>query len=447
MKITISINGLVYITGKNYLCSIFITMSKNNFNISVTSEIGELEAVIVHTPGLEVENMTPENVERALYSDILNLSFLKTEYAEFKSVLDKHARTFEVRELLAGVLKNEKVKASLISEIFEKEAVEDNKDFLIQMEEQQLSTLLIEGLKMKKDTLTKFLNKDFFSLTPLHNLLYTRDIAIAFHHHVLTGQMANKVRAREAKIMEAIFDFHPFFNTATINPKNKVTSPEIVTYEGGDILIARQDITLIGMGARTSSQGIDFIVSQLLLDKEKHHIIVQELPTNLESYIHLDMVFTLLSQNECMVFEPLILRPNRYRTIHICIENGKVNKIETVDNILSILKTLGMELKPIFCGGTDTHIQEREQWHSGANFFALAPGKITGYERNIHTIETLNKNGFEVLKAHDINSGKAKVEDYKKYVVTIKGSELSRGGGGARCMTMPVKRKKVDWGK
>ena len=422
-------------------------MAEKQINISVASEIGQLEAVVVHTPGLEVENMTPENVERALYSDILNLSFLKKEYAEFKSVLDKHTKTFEVRELLTEVLKDEKVKINLIAEIFKKETIEDNQDFLIQMEEQQLSTILIEGLKMKKNTLTKFLDKDFFSLNPLHNLLYTRDIAIAFHHHVLTGQMANKVRAREAKIIETIFNSHPRFNTTIVNPKNKVSNPDKITYEGGDILIARQDITLIGMGARTSTQGIDFIVSQLLLDKKRHHIIVQELPTNLESYIHLDMVFTLLSQTECMVFEPLILRPNRFRTIHICIENGKVNKIETVDNILSILKTLGMELKPIFCGGIDTHIQEREQWHSGANFFALAPGKIIGYERNIHTIEALNQNGFEVLKAQDINKGKVNIKDYQKYVVTIKGSELSRGGGGARCMTMPVSRKQVDWGK
>ena len=420
-------------------------MVGKKINVSVTSEIGQLEAVVVHTPGLEVENMTPENIEHALYGDILNLSFLKKEYAEFKSVLNKHTKTFEVRELLADVLKDEKVKANLIADIFEKEAIEDNQDFLIQMEEQQLSTILIEGLKMNKDTLTKFLNKDFFLLNPLYNLLYTRDIAIAHHHHILTGQMANKVREREAKIMETIFNFHPHFNTTIVHPENKISNPGKITYEGGDILIARQDITIIGMGARTNSQGIDFIINQLLLDKEKHHIIVQELPTNLESYIHLDMVFTLLSQTECMVFEPIILHPNRFRTIHISTENGKINKIETVDNILSVLKTLGMELKPILCGGTATHIQEREQWHSGANFFALAPGKIIGYERNIHTIEALNQNGFEVLKAQDINNGKIDIKDYQKYVVTIKGAELSRGGGGARCMTMPISRKQVDW--
>ena len=91
-------------------------------------------------------------------------------------------------------------------------------------------------------------------------------------------------------------------------------------------------------------------------------------------------------------------------------------------------------------------VQEREQWHSGANFFTFAPGKIIGYERNVHTLEELNKAGFEILKATDVINGTSiSPENYKKCVVTIAGSELARGGGGARCMTMPVKRAAVNW--
>jgi arginine deiminase len=147
-----------------------------------------------------------------------------------------------------------------------------------------------------------------------------------------------------------------------------------------------------------------------------------------------------------MVYEPVITKMNRLRTIHIQIENGKVTKIEEDPNILVALQKIGMDLKPVFCGGsTDSWVQEREQYHSGANFFAFAPGKIIGYERNNHTIDELSNNGFEVLKAADVIEGKISVDDYKKCVVLIAGSELARGGGGARCMTMPVRRGEVSW--
>jgi len=146
-----------------------------------------------------------------------------------------------------------------------------------------------------------------------------------------------------------------------------------------------------------------------------------------------------------MVFEPVVLQPNRYKTIHIEIDNGNV-KIKEEKNILETLSKLGMEMKPVFCGGTtDLWQQEREQWHSGANFFSLGPGKVIGYGRNVYTIEELNKNGFEVIKANDVIKDKIQLNNIEKYVVTIEGSELSRGGGGARCMTMPVRRKNVNW--
>ncbi len=83
-------------------------------------------------------------------------------------------------------------------------------------------------------------------------------------------------------------------------------------------------------------------------------------------------------------------------------------------------------MEPIYCGGNnDEWIQEREQWHSGANFFAIGPGKIIGYDRNESTIEEINKNGFEVIKAKDIINNKVKINKYDKFVITIDGTELS----------------------
>ena len=199
------------------------------------------------------------------------------------------------------------------------------------------------------------------------------------------------------------------------------------------------------MGARTSSQGIDFVIEHIKHRGESKHIIVQELPKFPESFIHLDMVFTLLDVDKCMAYEPVIFKRNNLKTVHINIVNGKV-EIWEEDNIIDSLRRLGMPIEPVFCGDNkDEWVQEREQWHSGANFFTIAPGKIIGYKRNVSTINALNKSGFEVIEAEDIISGQKNIYDYKRCVVTMEGSELSRGGGGCRCMTMPVRRKPVNW--
>ena len=105
-----------------------------------------------------------------------------------------------------------------------------------------------------------------------------------------------------------------------------------------------------------------------------------------------------------------------------------------------------MDLAPICCGGKkDLWEQEREQWHSGANLFALAPGKVLGYARNVHTMEELNANGFDIIPAGEIIAGHRDLNDAGPCVVTLEGSELPRGGGGARCMTLPIRRKPVAW--
>lgn len=416
---------------------------------SVHSEIGKLEGVIIHTPGSEVENMTPENAERALYSDILNLSVASVEFEQLKGVLNKITRVFEVKELLTDILGNETVKEQLLNEVCSIEKIELSNS-LLNTPPAELSRLLVEGVVLEKTNLTNYLSNERYWLRPLHNLFFTRDSGMAMNDHMLVGKMANPVRERESILMDYIYRSHPELETQVLNPSKPVSGliqNSKSTIEGGDVEIAREDVFVIGTGMRTSTQGIDFIIENIKkIKKEKHHIIVQELPSSPESFIHLDMVFTFLNTNECMIYPPVVFGMSRYRTIHLEIENGKMSKIEEYPNIPEALKKLGIDLKPIYCGGTgDTWVQEREQWHSGANFFAFAPGKVIGYKRNMHTIEELNKNGYEVLQAIDVISGAVSPDAYKKCVVTIAGSELARGGGGARCMTQPIRRAKVNW--
>jgi len=414
---------------------------KNKLDVNVSSEVGELEGVIIHTPGPEVENMTPKNAERALYSDILNLSEASKEYAQFKTVLQKHSQVFEVRDLLRDILIDESIKDSLITKICTNEDDFNIKNDLTALDSDTLTQQLIEGVPLKRNNLTGYLSMERYSLRPLHNFFFTRDASISINNNVLIGRMANRVREREAIIMEAIFRYHPMLSVRTFNPINEINFNSQISIEGGDILVARQDVLIIGNSTRTTTQGIDYILEKIKEQGEIKHLIIQELPEEPESFIHLDMTFTFLSESEVMIYEPVIQNPNRYKTVHIEINNSKVKICEARD-ILEILNKLKFDVTPIACGGQkDPWTQEREQWHSGANFFAMAPGKLLSYGRNVYTLEELNKRGYEIIKARDLIKKKVNTDDYKKYVVTIDSSELSRGGGGCRCMTMPVKRK------
>lgn len=414
---------------------------QNRFDLSVTSEIGKLEGVILHTPGLEIENMTPTNAERALYSDVLNLSVASVEYSQMRVVLEQFARVFQVKTLLEQVLQNSKVKTSLVERVCQKEEAGEILEDLLELDSKNLTRCLLEGVLMQKDNLSRFLSNERYSLRPLHNFFFTRDMSVVINDWVMISRMANKIRTREAMIMEAIFDYHPMFNVKTLSLQSAPLQLDKAHIEGGDVLVARDDLLIIGIGSRTTPEAVDILIEHFKQLKKPQSILIQELPYEPESFIHLDMVFTLLDVDTCMIYEPVIMQPNRYKTVLIEIDNGTV-KIRDEQDLLSALAKLGMPLNPINCGGSsDPWIQEREQWHSGANFFAISPGKIIGYRRNINTIEELDRKGYAIIDAEEVVDKKVDLNKYDKCVITIEGSELARGGGGCRCMTMPIKRQ------
>ena len=313
---------------------------KQTVKINVKSEVGELEDVIIHTPGAEVENMTPQNAQRALYSDILNLDIAKWEHAQLSGVLKKVSKTHEVKDLLEKVLMNNKAKELLINTVCKSENLIHIQEDLLDIDPATLSRILLEGMPLNRNNLTEFLSEDRFSLAPLYNFYFTRDASVSINNDVLISRMANKVRERETLIMEAIFNYSGVFKTSTVNSTWYNHNPD-VKIEGGDVLVAREDILIVGSGTRTTTQGIDFILSRILAQKDgkKRHILVQELPDAPESFIHLDMVFTLLDHNYCMMFEPVIMKLNKFQTVQITVEHGKVAEIKNVPNLIVALKT------------------------------------------------------------------------------------------------------------
>ncbi len=422
-------------------------MNEQKFNIEINSEIGELEAVMLHTPGPEVENMTPKSVERALYSDILNLSVAQQEYEQLSLFLEKITKVYQLKDLLIKVLDNTAQRNSLVGKICLTENVNDYFDELMEMSSRTLANKLIEGLPARIDSLTSFLNDEYYALLPLYNFYFTRDASAVVGNNAVICRMANKVRVRESLIMEAVYAYNPFFNAHIINTYEQFPHDRSVLMEGGDILVVRDDILVVGNGMRTTPQGIDLLLNRLAktAPQGKSYIFVQQLPSSPESFIHLDMVFTMLDVDKCMVFEPLVMGDARYSTVQITMDNGKVEKIRRVPNLLTALRRLGLDMEAISCGGNDEWDQEREQWHSGANFFAFAPGKVISYARNEHTLNEMSKHGFDIVTSEEVTSGKVNIDKLKKCVVTIVGAELARGGGGARCMTLPLRRKPVKW--
>ena len=415
-------------------------MDSNPITVNVNSEIGKLQHVLVHTPGYELENMTPEDAHVYLFSDILNLQVAQKEYGYFKRVLQKVATVHEVKDLLTDILQNESIKFALIDRICKAEDKGFLGSYLKSLGAKDLAFQLIEGVHLKDVT---YINNEKYALLPLPNLFFMRDASFSMFDNVMISSMASPVRAREGMILDAIYNFHPLFETKVINPVLTYDIHGIGTVEGGDVQIIRDDVIICGLGSRTNMHGVEALVEHLKTKPGVKHLIFQELPLKPESFIHLDMVFTMLDVDKCMAYEPVIMN-NNFKTFHITVDGQKaVGK--DMPNLIDALKEVGLDIEPIFCGGGDETYGPREQWHSGCNFFCLAPGQFIGYGRNQHTLQAINDAGYNVVTAADVVNGKINLGTSKKCIVAFEGNELSRGGGGARCMTMPLQRMPVEW--
>jgi arginine deiminase len=413
-------------------------------NVRICSEIGQLEKVIVHSPGREIEVMTPKTAGEVLYNDILTLPVVAQDHEGLTETLKRVTKVFEVTDLLTDVLQNEAVRRNFIHTILTFDEALELEPMLREMAPDELTRAVVEGVREPKNTLERYLSGRTYAIPPLPNLYFMRDSAIVFRGKVLTGSMANKVRAGEAIIAKTIFSHHPEFMSEGFIFDGTKEGNKSVTIEGGDFLAIGRNVVAAGVSERTTTRSLDIFLSRIQQSiTEPFHLFAVVLPRE-RATIHLDMVFTMVDANQCVVYEPYILGKEKLQVIHITISpKGKTEMVE-VPSLISGLSDIGIPMEAIICGGEERVDQEREQWLSGTNFFAFAPGKILGYACNYHTLRELEKAGFKTVPVADVVSDKVDLNAMEKVAVGIDGAELARGGGGVRCMTMPVQRKPLD---
>lgn len=407
--------------------------------IHVTSEIKKLKKVLVHRPGKELLNLTPDTLGRLLFDDIPYLKVAIQEHDEFCQILrDNDIEVVYLEDLMAETLDyNPQIKPSFIRQFIYEAGVKTPKykdllfEYLMSFENnKQLVLKTMEGIKVSEvhrnkndiehSLVDQISEETKFLAEPMPNLYFTRDPFASVGNGIILNKMYSITRSRETIYAYYIFNYHPDYMDKVDKYYDRENPFSI---EGGDVLNINEHVLAIGISQRTSAEAIDIVAKNMFKDEncKIDTILAFKIP-ECRAFMHLDTVFTQIDVDK-FTYHPGIMETLEVFEITKDDENPEdvkvIKKEGSLENILE--EYLGIDVTLIPCAGGDKIASEREQWNDGTNTLAIAPGVVVVYNRNNITNDVLREHGIKVI---EMNS-----------------AELSRGRGGPRCMSMPLERE------
>ncbi|MDX1667620.1 MAG: arginine deiminase family protein [Saprospiraceae bacterium] len=415
--------------------------------VYVSSEIGRLKRVIVHRPDSGIARISPKRAEELLFDDIVYLPKMQREHDIFTDLLRVFLgkeNVLETQQLLLEALRHdEDSKREMIDRIIDYEELpSDYKKLLAGLSEEELTRVLISGYYEKEDHIL---------FDPIPNFIFTRDIAVTINDHIIITKASKEARFRENFLTRFTIWAHPIFQSLReedriINLNLVEEFPpskrgEMVSIEGGDIMVINEDYVLIGCSERTNAYSIRCL-RDVLFEKGVIKNVVQVNIPNDRSFMHIDTVFTQINHKDIVAYKPIVI-DGLGSYVEVFRHTGEKAMYHSIREFMQ--EELGRDIRFILSGNGISPYQEREQWTDGCNLVAIKPGVAITYDRNPKTEKALRAAGYDLIGAREfmeeVQKGRRKVAETENLIITLPSNELSRARGGSHCMTCPIERE------